>query len=214
MKNLLLLNSSIIVNKRFLNKDNIKIEYGKNRIESYVHGFKQLSENNIYSKFEEIVLIDNTVSSAKKIPKKIKDLLPVNTKFLLSKNNAYGRKNKGAGMLHSLKLNKKILAEHQLIFYFEPRLLLQSTNFIDEFINIKKNMFSFESNKRVKTGYFGSLSKDLIEFINTHSVSEIIDKNLHIELLMYEFYEHKDTIFKNSSIALWKNYLSEIYEKY
>ena len=121
--------------------------------------------------------------------------------------------NKGAGMLDSLKLNREIVTDYDLIFYFEPRLLLQSTDFIDEFLN-GKNMFSFESDKRVKTGYFGSNSKDLNDFIDSCSVTEILNGNLHIELLMYQFYEQRNTRFEYTSISLWKNYLSEIYEKY
>jgi len=214
MKKLLLLNSSIIVNKPHLNKDIIKLEYGKNRIKSYIDGFLKLKENNVYNKFEEVILIDNTVSSVKKLPAKIIDLLPNHTTFLVSKNNKYGRMNKGAGMLDSLKLNKEIFTDYDLIFYYEPRLLLQSTNFIDEFLSGKENMFSFESDRRVKTGYFGSNSKDLNDFIDSYSVTEILNDNLHIELLMYQFYEQRNTRFENTSISLWKNYLSEIYEEY
>jgi len=214
MKKLLLLNSSIVVNKPLLNKDTIKLEYGKNRIKSYIDGFLKLKENNIYSKFEKVVLIDNTVSSVVKLPAKIIDLLPDDTTFLLSKNNTYGRMNKGAGMLHSLKLNKEIFTNYDLIFYYEPRLLLQSTDFIDEFLSGKENMFSFESDKRVKTGYFGSNSKDLNDFTDSHSVTEILNESLHIELLMYKFYQQRNTRFEYTSICLWKNYLTEIYEKY
>ena len=214
MKKLLLLNSSIIVNKPLLNKDTIKREYGKNRIKSYIDGFLKLKENNVYSKFEKVILIDNTVSSVNKIPAKIIDLLTDDTTFLVSRNNAYGRMNKGAGMLDSLKLNKDIITDYDLIFYYEPRLLLQSTDFIDEFLSGKENMFSFESDKRVKTGYFGSNSKDLNDFIDSYSVKEILNDNLHIELLMYQFYEQRNTRFEYTSTSLWKNYLSEIYEKY
>ena len=214
MKKLLLLNSSIIVNKPLLNKDTIKLEYGKKRIKSYVDGFLKLKENKVYNKFEKVILIDNTVSSVNKIPAKIIDLLPDDTTFLVSRNNAYGRMNKGAGMLDSLKLNKEIITDYDLIFYYEPRLLLQSTDFIDEFLSGKENMFSFESDKRVKTGYFGSNSKDLNDFIDSYSVKEILNDNLHIELLMYQFYEQRNTRFEYTSTSLWKNYLSEIYEKY
>ena len=214
MKKLLLLNSSIVVNKPFLNKDTIKLEYGKKRIKSYIDGFLKLKENNVYNKFEKVILIDNTVSSVKKLPATIIDLLPNHTTFLVSKNNTYGRMNKGAGMLDSLKLNREIVTDYDLIFYFEPRLLLQSTDFIDEFLNGKENLFSFESDKRVKTGYFGSNSKDLNDFIDSCSVTEILNGNLHIELLMYQFYEQRNTRFEYTSISLWKNYLSEIYEKY
>ena len=85
MKNLLLLNSSIVVNKPIFSKDLIKIEYGSNRIDSYVNGFINLKNLNIFELFEKTILIDNTVSSIKKIPNKIIETLPSNTLFLLDK---------------------------------------------------------------------------------------------------------------------------------
>ena len=37
--------------------------------------------------------------------------------------------------------------------------------FIKDFISDNSNYFSLESNQRVKSGYFGSKSKDLVEFV-------------------------------------------------
>ncbi|MDA1181631.1 MAG: hypothetical protein O3C64_04645, partial [Proteobacteria bacterium] len=104
--------------------------------------------------------------------------------------------------------------KYDFIFYFEPRLQLQTTNFILNFTKSNKNMFSIESPKRVKTGYFGSKTSDFINFINSHSVDKLINENLHIEQLMYDYYLEKDTSFTDEEVTLWKNYLSEIYEKY
>lgn len=214
MKNILLLNSSLIIKKPIFNKDNIKIEYGKSRLRSYHDGFRKISESNLFNKFDKTILIDNTISKINQIPSEILNLLPKNIEFLLHKNNQLGRRNKGAGMLSSLSKNKEKFADSELIFYFEPRLLLQTSQFIERFLKEKVNYFSMESEKRVKTGYFGSTSKDLLEFIDSHSALEIADNNLHIELLMYDFYNRKKTNFLNISISLWKNYLSEIYEEY
>lgn len=214
MKNLLLLNSSIVVNKPIFSKDLIKIEYGSNRIDSYVNGFINLKNLNIFELFEKTILIDNTVSSIKKIPNKIIETMPSNTLFLLDKNNKLGRANKGAGMLRSLQDNISMLRGFDLIFYFEPRLLLKSSDFIKNFLEDNVNYFSIESEKRVKTGYFGTTSFNLINFLELYSPEELVEHNLHIELLMYEFYENKNTNFQDTSISLWKNYLSGIYEEY
>tara|TARA_X000001036_G_C20616234_1_gene781094 strand:- start:308 stop:952 length:645 start_codon:yes stop_codon:yes gene_type:complete len=214
MKNILLLNSSLIIKKPVFNKDDIKIEYGKSRLKSYHDGFLKINENNLFNKFDKTILIDNTISKINQIPSEILNLLPKNIEFLLHKNNELGRRNKGAGMLSSLSKNKKKFVDSELIFYFEPRLLLQTSQFIERFLMEKVNYFSMESEKRVKTGYFGSTSKDLLEFIDSHSPLKIADNNLHIELLMYDFYNSKKTNFLNTSISLWKNYLSEIYEEY
>lgn len=214
MKTLLVLNSSMVVKKPYFSRDYIKIEYGKKRINSYVDGFINLQKLEIFKIFHKTILIDNTISSAKNIPDQIIELLPRNTIFLLNKSNKLGRTNKGAGMLKSLEKHVTFFEDYDLIFYFEPRLILKSSEFIKQFIKNRINSFSMESSKRVKTGYFGSTSNDLIEFINSYKAEDLVEKNLHIELLMYEFYEKKNTNFCTTSISLWKNYLSEIYEEY
>lgn len=214
MKTLLLLNSSMVVKKPYFSRDYIKIEYGNKRINSYVDGFINLQKLEIYKMFDETILIDNTISSAKNVPDQIIKLLPKNTIFLVDKNNTLGRTNKGAGMLKSLEKNVSFFKDYDLIFYFEPRLILKSSEFIKQFFENRINSFSMESGKRVKTGYFGSTSNDLIEFINSYKAEDLVEKNLHIELLMYEFYEKKNTNFYTTSISLWKNYLSGIYEEY
>ena len=214
MKTLLLLNSSMVVKKPYFSRDDIKIEYGNKRINSYVDGFINLQKLEIYKMFDETILIDNTISSAKNVPDQINKLLPKNTIFLVNKNNTLGRTNKGAGMLKSLEKNVSFFKDYDFIFYFEPRLILKSSEFIKQFFENRINSFSMESGKRVKTGYFGSTSNDLIEFINSYKAEDLVEKNLHIELLMYEFYEKKNTNFYTTSISLWKNYLSGIYEEY
>ena len=214
MKYVLILNSSIIVKKPFFSRDKIKLEYGSNRITSYEKGFEALSEKNIYNFFDDVILIDNTTSNEKHIPKKIFKLLPRKTTFLLRNSNTFGKKNKGAGMLDSLQRHKNSFLKYDFIFYLEPRLQVQNTSFIKDFIKSNKNRFSIESSKRVKTGYFGSKTEDFIHFINDHSVDKLINDNLHIEQLMYDYYLEKDTVFTDDKLTLWKNYLSEIYEKY
>ena len=98
-------------------------------------------------------------------------------------------------MLKSLEKNVSFFKDYDFIFYFEPRLILKSSEFIKQFFENRINSFSMESGKRVKTGYFGSTSNDLIEFINSYKAEDLVEKNLHIELLMYEFYEKKEYKF-------------------
>ena len=214
MDSLLILNSSIVVQKPFLLFDDIKIEYGKNRIDSYKSGFEALENLNIYDHFNSIVLIDNTIKSYSDLPKDIINLLPKSTEFLLRKKNKVGRKNKGAGMLDSLKFNKEFFKKYDKVFYFEPRLIINNESFIKDFISDNSNYFSLESNQRVKSGYFGSKSKDLVEFVDKFNTKELINKNLHIENIMYDFYVQKNTKFANIVISNWKNYLSNLYEPY
>tara|TARA_B100000131_G_scaffold201274_1_gene193400 strand:+ start:666 stop:1310 length:645 start_codon:yes stop_codon:yes gene_type:complete len=214
MKNLLLLNTSIIVKKNIFLKDPIRLEYGKDRIASYKKGFEALNKVGIFDNFDSIHLLDNTVNKESSLPKKITNLLPKNTKYFCNKNNELGRKNKGAGMLQGLQNHSENITNFDKVFYFEPRLVINDSNFTYTFLSSTKNYFSMESSKRVKTGYFGSKSIDLIEFLESISAVALVEENLHIELLMYDFYKEKETEFVNNNISIWKNYLTGIYEAY
>jgi len=214
MKNLLLLNTSIVVEKPLFRRDKIKLEYGAKRIESYLDGFKALRKTKTIELFDEVALADNTVLSSSKLPKPLTKLLPANTNFYCNKNNSVGRLNKGAGMLESLKSNRSLIESYDLIFYFEPRLIIFDNQVINLFLKAKHNIFSLETNTRVKTGYFGTRSEDLIHFIDLYSSEKLIADNLHIEDLMYDHYKDKTTSFMDIDISLWKNYLSNKYEKY
>lgn len=213
-KTLLLLNSSLNIKKPLLKFDNIKIEYGEKRLISYSKGFNSLHKTEIYNKFNKVALIDNTTSKVQDIDSGLRNLLPKETAYLLGKHNKIGRKNKGAGMLDSLQRYSEFFKEYDYIFYFEPRLILENPEFIINTLNKEYNVFTLESEKRVRTGYFGSISRDLIEFVNSNSSDDLVKNNLHIELLMYEFYSDKNTLFLKDNISLWKNYLSNKYEKY
>ena len=67
-----------------------------------------------------------------------------------------------------------------------------------------------ESSKRVKTGYFGSTSNDLIEFINSYKAEDLVENNLHIELLMYEFYEKEYKFLHNFYFTLEKLFIRNL----
>ena len=214
MNNLLILNSSIIIKKPYLLFDDIKIEYGKARVDSYVSGFTALADLKIYDWFDNVAIIDNTIRDASYFPKDLIDLLPKDIEFLLRKKNKVGRKNKGAGMLDALQFNKQFFKGFNKVFYFEPRLIMNENTFIKDFILNNSNYFSLEGNQRVKSGYFGSFSEDLIEFLDKFKIEELINENIHIENIMYEFYLEKNTEFLDINISNWKNYLSNIYEPY
>ncbi len=129
MKKLLLLNTSIVVNKNIFSKDPIKLEYGKNRIESYIKGFEALKKVSIFDIFDNIHLLDNTVNNKRDLPKKLTNLLPQKTEYFCSKNNELGRKNKGAGMLDGLQKHAENINNFNKVFYFEPRLVIFSACF-------------------------------------------------------------------------------------
>ena len=60
-----------MLKKPLMKKHNIKLQYGKVRIEQYIKGFESLKNQGVFDLFENILLIDNTCSNKSKVPKKI-----------------------------------------------------------------------------------------------------------------------------------------------
>ena len=180
MKKLLILCSSIYVKNQFFYKHSINLQYGKDRVEQYIEGFKSLSENKVYNFFDTSLLIDNTTN--KIVDSKILKNIPVNIIKKLKKNNNKGLYNKGAGVIESLLTVKEIISKHDRVFYFEPKLNLQDISIVEKYFENKKNIFyTFENDNQVKSGYFWSSSVDLVEFIGSINLDKMIKGKINLE---------------------------------
>ena len=204
MEKILVLNSSILLKKPLMKKHNIKLQYGKVRIEQYIKGFESLKNHGVFDLFENILLIDNTCSNKSKVPKKIAKLFPDHILFNFTNKNNFGLINKGAGVIDSLYCCKDQIIKYEFVFYFEPKLILNNRSFIDNFINSPRNLFSIsEEHPQVKSGYFGSVSSELIEFLNSVNIQKMIDEKLNLENLIYDFFNNKKSEFVKGTFTSW-----------
>ena len=95
-KTALLLNSSIFVKKDLFRKRNISIQWGKQRIDQHILGYKELDRFKIFELFENVIFTDNTIRNEKKIPYAIKKILPKDAIIRVRNKNEVGILNKGA----------------------------------------------------------------------------------------------------------------------
>lgn len=204
MKKLLILCSSIYVKKPIFYKHSINLQYGKDRVEQYIEGFKSLSEKKVYNFFDSSLIIDNTTN--KIVDSNILKNIPENINKKLKKNNNKGLYNKGAGVIESLLTAKEIILKHDRVFYFEPKLNLQDISILEKYFENKKNIFyTFENDNQVKSGYFWSSAVDLVEFIDSINLDKMIKEKINLEKLLYDFYIKRNTEIIEGDCSLWKD---------
>lgn len=199
MNKVLVLNSSILLRKPLIKEHNIKLQYGKIRVNQYIKGFESLKNQGVFDLFENILLIDNTCRNTSKVPKKIARLLPENTVFNFTNKNTFGLLNKGAGVIDSLCHSKDLINKYEFVFYFEPKLILNNRSFIDNFLDLPRNLFVIsEEYPQVKSGYFGTESSELIKFLKSVNIQKMIDEKLNLENLIYDFFNQKSDFIKGT----------------
>jgi len=204
MKKLLILCSSIYIKKPIFYKHSINLQYGKDRVEQYIEGFKSLSEKKVYNFFDSSLIIDNTTN--KIVDSNILKNIPENINKKLKKNNNKGLYNKGAGVIESLLTSKEIILKHDRVFYFEPKLNLQDISIVEKYFENKKNIFSAaEIDNQVKSGYFWSSAVDLVEFIGSINLDKMIKENINLEKLLYDFYIKRNTEIIEGDCSLQKD---------
>ena len=203
MSNLLILCSSFVINKPFLFKHSIDIQYGRSRIDQYIEGFNSLSDYKILDLFEKNIIVDNTVSKKNDIPNNLLSSIGDKTEFYLFKENKLGLLNKGAGVIDSLSKIKFIIKEYDFIVYFEPKLKIIDDNFFKKFIENPSNIFyKVDNYPQFKSGYFASTSNDFLELFDYINLEEMIEKKINLENLLYEFYIDRNPTLLNGSTTI------------
>ena len=202
-KTVLLLNSSMFIRQDYFKKRNISTQWGSQRVEQYILGLSSLKTNNVFKSFDDTIFTDNTIKNLSKVPYKIKQLLPENTIYSLSKNNKSGKKNKGAGLVENLKNCSDLISKFDYIFYFEPRLIIKDPEILVSFSEEPKKVFFSQDEQpgAYRTGHFGTDVKSLNNFLDTQDINKIIDEKITIEYEFYKFFHKYNPIEHNHSIS-------------
>lgn len=183
--------------------------FGNTRIHQYVNGFKTFFEFNkdIFYKYNvDIVVFDNTINSIVDFPSHIKNIIPHNAKILYNVVNTYGSRNKGAGLIETWKYNKEFICQYDWLIHFEPRQILKSNQFIENFLENPRNLFTMNVNtNHFNTGLFCIQVKDLINYINTINLNDMILKHISIEDNLYQFFINNKILFDtlNKMDLIW-----------
>ena len=178
----LLLNSSLYVKRDYLKRRKISIQWGSQRIKQHILGIQALENLKVFDLFRNVIYTDNTFNNKNKLPNEILEILPSHTIYNLRKNNTYGKKNKGAGLVENLISCKNDIEKFKHIVYFEPKLYLKDVSFFNEFVKDPKNtFFSQEGYLLYRTGHFGVESDLLMKFLHLQDLDHLIENQITIE---------------------------------
>jgi hypothetical protein len=165
------------------------------RYKQYFDGIKKIYEIN-KDKNIDIYISDNSDFFNKNT--NIKEYIKT-TSIIIIKDvtNNYGKINKGSGLIENWLYNKDILREYEWIIHFEPRQLLQSNIFIDSFLENPRNLFTMGKNMiHFNTGLFCINSKVLLDFINEITPEKLVNNNMSIEYVIYDFIKNNNIDYK------------------
>ena len=189
---------------------NKTLEKREKRVKQICEGLSKLFSFKCFSNFLldktnelSFVLSDNTVNN---ISDKILNIIPFKKYNIMlyasNLNNKYGCKNKGAGLIEHWRYMKEAIKSFDWIIHFEPRMLLKSEKFFNEFfLNNNENNFKsiFKYGSKLKnhfnTGLFSCKSYDLIKFINKYSPKYLVDNKISIEYIIYDHFKNNNNIY-------------------
>ena len=170
-----------------------------NRLTQYINGiekFLQLNKKYIDDNILDVYITDNTIPEGKKLDKSLLDTIPENVKIITCLNNNYGCFNKGAGDIEQWRYCSNLISEYDYFIHFEPRQLLIDNYFIDNFIKNPRTLFTYNSNpnapRHFNTGLFICKSKELLGFISHCSPEFLVNFNVSIEHILYNFFDNNN----------------------
>lgn len=197
----------------FPENNSYKVSTGDKRANEYRDGieqfFKLYSENQLNA---DVYIVDNTIGSVDEINPIIRSVIPDFVKFILKKNNTYGRVNKGAGLVEAWKDNTALFVVYDWIIYFEPRLFMKDFGFINTFVQNKENLFSVNNElKCFNTGLFCSKASHILNYAENTHPQKLVDHSISIEYDLYDFFVKNNIPFSERAEmgVIWKNSIVE-----
>ena len=175
-----------------INPTNNSSNKGLERIEQYVSGlskfFQYIDTLNKY--VVDIIIFDNTIKKTESLPDKILQIIPKNVKIITDIVNNYGCINKGAGLIESWMYLNNYICQYDFLIHFEPRQLLLNFNFITNFLENPRNLFTYGENRyHFNTGLFCISCKILMVFIHSVKLNEMCHNYISIEDILFDFFK-------------------------
>ena len=177
------------------------------RKQQYIDGMKKLCEyiplfqtHNV--KFQ---ISDNTTDT---LDEDILAVLPPSTIVTCFKNNKYGKLNKGAGLMEVWTHNMGLYLKYDYVIFFEPRTLLNSSFFFEEFFKNPRNLFtngdkSGRLMKQLYTGLFAIDPKLIYVFLENVTMDNLCRYMISIEDILGEFLYGRVDMIPYADV-LWK----------
>jgi len=185
---------------------------GEKRIQQYVKGLVKFFEYNAILKKHnvDIYIVDNSIKDGDSLPKDILAILPDNVNINTSLNNTYGKVNKGAGLIEQWLHCKDIIEKYEWFIHFEPRQLLLNFNFINDFLEKPRNLFTYgNGNNHFNTGLFCIDSSKLLYYCH-NTVLSIMVSSILIEYVLFNYIKKNNILFyiRPKMELIWFDYTS------
>jgi len=181
------------------------IAVGEKRIRDYANGLVRIST--ILKDFTKtpIFIVDNTLEDLTQIPLELKSLIPENWTIVLTHSNLYGRHNKGAGDIETIRCISQKLATYNYVVFYEPRLILEKTHFLTSLIQSPRNSLWLENknfydfilrrkSKSISTGFYSIQSEKLLLFVNQVDLERMVDCKESVEHVFFDFLKKEGSI--------------------
>jgi hypothetical protein len=173
---------------------------GKDRIQQYVNGLTRVFEYNdiIQKNSIDVLIFDNSIQNSNDLPIEIIEILPTNVTFLYANINNYGCINKGAGLIESWLYLQEIIINYKWIIHFEPRQLLINFEFINNFLNNPRSLFTYSQGIEesfFNTGLFCIKSDILQRYINQVDLNNMLNAGISIEKDIYIYLKNNNILF-------------------
>ena len=187
---------------------------GSERIQQYVTGLIKFFEYNDILKQHnvDVYITDNSISSENKLPIEILNTLPSNVRVITSFENNYGCFNKGAGDIEQWLYCKDIIEKYDWFIHFEPRQLLLNFNFINNFLENPRNLFTLGNDKKhFNTGLFTLETRFLLDYCKKVNLNNMVNKYISIENDLYKYiidHNHKFDLCEKMEL-LWYDTISK-----
>ena len=168
---------------------------GEERIQQYVKGLTKFFEyNDILKKHGvDIYLVDNSINDGDSLPRDILAIFPDNLKINTSLNNTFGAINKGAGLIEQWLYCKDIIVQYDWFIHFEPRQLLLNFNFINDFLENPRNLFTLGNNNlHFNTGLFSIQTNHLLYYSTKCILKNMVIKSISIEYDLFNYFKHNN----------------------
>ena len=196
--------------RQYKNQRNSPVSKNEIRIQQYMDGSH--SFQSAFSEYVnyEITILDNTLDSPLDFPKEFVKLWKV-ANLVCTRTNNFGKYNKGAGDVETLKHAFKTNIISRDFLFYELRIQTVSPAFIEDFMQKPRNLISREiGGNSVKSGYIGFNYETARDFYFSVSPIRMVLKKTSIEDLLYKNWIGNSREFApNQSYALrfdpWAN---------
>jgi len=181
------------------------------RTNQYIQGMKSIIEVAPYLFEQNCILIDNTISKTEYIPYSFRQIIPKNVQIYASETNFFGRWNKGAGDVETMrKVIKLKKLEEKPVLVIELRLTYLNGYFFELFAeNPISTILENKKGNSSLSGYFGLNYRDFEEFYTRISPLKMTLRKISIEdILLSTAKKNKWRVLTENCYALRHNPLN------